>query len=234
MTGELKSAIERLYQTFAIYPCKSTMEGCPCCVSGSDKEKIHSKHLKQLEEGDLAKYASKAMTTWGDTEDYKHYLPRIFELLATTGFIVDTFIVLGKLEYGQWKNWPEYEKDAIVSFLFAWWPDYVKNNSRFDKETFVEICKLTHDIDKLLNLWTISFIDSSFNNFVELVYDYYNDLTGKRKEFKELDDETIKKLIDWIKKNSTVLENGFFHYESSDKKFAEKVSATLYIFERMA
>ena len=50
----------------------------------------------------------------------------------------------------------------------------------------------------------------------------------------DLDDETIKKLIDWIKKNSTVLENGFFHYESKDKKFAEKVSATLYVFERMA
>lgn len=43
MTGELKSAIERLYQTFAIYPCKPTMEGCPCCISGADKEKIHSK-----------------------------------------------------------------------------------------------------------------------------------------------------------------------------------------------
>lgn len=170
----------------------------------------------------------------GDTEDYKHYLPRFFELLATTDFIVDTFIVLGKLEYGQWKNWPVNEKDAIVSFLLAWWPDFVKNGSRFDKETFVEICKLTHDIDKLLNCWTISFDDNSLNNFVELVYDYYNDLTGKRKEFMELDDETIKKLIDWIKKNSTVLENGFFHYESKDKKFAEKVSATLYVFERMA
>jgi hypothetical protein len=47
------------------------------------------------------------------------------------------------------------------------------------------------------------------------------------------DDETIKNIIDWIKKNSTVLENGFFHYESKDKKFAEKVSATLYVFERI-
>ena len=75
--------------------------------------------------------------------------------------------------------------------------------------------------------------DNSFNNFVELVYNYYNDLTGKRKEFKTLDDETIKKIIDWIRKNSTVLENGFFHYESKDKKFAEKISATLYVFERI-
>lgn len=110
MTEELKSAIERLYQTFAVYPCKPAMEGCPCCVSGADKEKIHSKPLRQLEEGDLSRYAHKAMTTWGDTEDFKHYLPRIFELLTTTDFIVDTFITLDKLEYGQWNNWPENER----------------------------------------------------------------------------------------------------------------------------
>ena len=233
MTQELQSVIENLYQTFIIYPRKPEMEGCPCCVSSADKEKIHSKQLRLLDEEDLARYASKAMTTWGDTEDYKHYLPRIFELLTTRDFIVDTFIVLGKLEYGQWKNWPENEKDAIVSFLLAWWPDFVKNSSRFDKETFVEICKLTQDINKVLNLWTISFDDNSFNNFVELVYDYYNDLTGKRKEFKELDDESIKKLIDWIKKNSAVLENGFFRYECKDRSFAEKISTALYVFERV-
>src|SRR5437588_624905 len=99
MTEELKLAIERLYQTFAIYPFKPTMEGCPCCVSDSDKEKIHSKKIRQLEGDDLSRYASKAMTTWGDTEDFKHYLPRILELLVTTDFIVDIIVVLDKLEY---------------------------------------------------------------------------------------------------------------------------------------
>jgi hypothetical protein len=32
---------------------------------------------------------------------------------------------------------------------------------------------------------------------------------------------------------SVTLENGFFHDESRDKEFAEKVSATLYLFERI-
>lgn len=39
---------------------------------------------------------------------------------------------------------------------------------------------------------------------------------------KELDDESIKKLIDWIKNNSAVLEFGFFHYECKDRSFAER------------
>ena len=84
MTDNLKISIESLYSIFSIYPFKSTMDGCPCCVSDSDKEKIHTKQLRELDGDDLSRYAFKAMTTWGDTDDFKHYLPRIFELLATT------------------------------------------------------------------------------------------------------------------------------------------------------
>src|SRR6185369_16388291 len=162
------------------------MKGCPCCVSNSDKEKIHSKRLRELDGDDLSRYAFKAMTTWGDTEDFKHYLPRIFELLSTTDFIIDTFIVLGKLEYGKWKTWAEKEQIAIETFLYAWWANLIRTKSYFDKEAFIEINKLTHNIDQLLNLWTISFNDKSFSNYVELVYRYYSDLTGKREDFKEI------------------------------------------------
>ncbi len=125
MTKELKIAIQTLYETFSIYPLKSTMEGCPCCVSNTDKEKIHSEQLRNLDEDDLSRYAFKAMTTWGDKNDFKHYLPRIFELLATTDFIVDTFVVLGKLEYGKWQEWEETEKTSITQFLLAWWTDLI-------------------------------------------------------------------------------------------------------------
>ena len=67
-----------------------------------DKSTLHSKQLRELEDEDLARYAFKAMTTWGDVNDYKHYLPRIFELSAKRELLVDTFVTLGKLEYGKW------------------------------------------------------------------------------------------------------------------------------------
>lgn len=113
------------------------MEGCPCCVSDIDKEKIHTKQLRHLEGDDLSRYAFKAMTTWGDTDDFKHYLPRIFELLSTTDFIVDTFVVLGKLDYGKWTTWATEEQKVIKDFLLAWWTDLTKNKSYFDKEAFI-------------------------------------------------------------------------------------------------
>jgi len=207
------------------------MEGCPCCVSDTDKEKIHSKQLRDLNEEDLSRYAFKAMTTWGDIDDFKHYLPRIFELLATTDFIVDTFVVLGKLQYGKWQQWADKEKRAITHFLFAWWSEQTKHKSYFDKEAFTEIYKLTGDIEQLLNRWTVSIEDNSFSNFVDLVYNYYNDLIGKKTEFRELDNASIEKLIEWVKDNSKHLETGFFHFADKDSELAEKISTTQYIYE---
>lgn len=232
MTGELKTATENLYTTFSVYPSKSTIEGCPCCVSGSDKEKIHSKPLRDLDEDDLSRYAFKAMTTWGDTDDFRHFLPRIFELSATTNFIVDPFVVLGKLEYGKWLDWPDAEKNAISRFLLAWWTESLMDNPGFDKELFIEIYKLTGNITELLTCWAINFEDNSFSNFVDLIHNYYSDLTSKRKDFRELDSTSAGLLLEWIRNNSAFLERGFFHFAEKDPMLAEKISTTQYIFER--
>jgi len=55
MTNELEIATENLYKTFSKYPFKSTIEGCPCCVSDSDKSTLHSKQLRELEDDDLSR-----------------------------------------------------------------------------------------------------------------------------------------------------------------------------------
>jgi hypothetical protein len=232
MTQEFRQSIEKLYETFSVYPFKSTMEGCPCCVSNSDKEKIHSKHLTQLDRDDLSRYAFKAMTTWGDVEDFKHYLPRIFEITATTNFIVDTFVVLGKLEYGKWRFWPQTEQMAIEKFLLEWWTNEATNKPYFDKEIYFEILKLTKNVDALLDRWIIDIHGQSFLKYVDFVYEHYNDLTNKRSDFKELDESPRTKMITWTRLNSSKLEEAFFYYDERDKELAEKISKTLYIIER--
>ncbi|MFN8277480.1 MAG: hypothetical protein U0T84_08360 [Chitinophagales bacterium] len=228
---ELNRAIQNLYDTFSSYPFRSVMEGCPCCISGAEKEKIHTKPLRDLNEDDLSTYAYKAMTTWGDTDDFKHYLPRIFELLSTTNFMVDTFVVLGKLDYGKWKEWPQKEQVAIINFLWAWWKNALSTKSYFDKELLVELYQLTGNVESLLSRWTISLNDNSFSNFVDLIYQYYIDLTGKQNKFKEMDQASIEKLIAWIKRNATDLTEGFFYFADKDTELAEKISEALYIIE---
>jgi hypothetical protein len=77
----LAEAIENLYRAFARYSLRKHVEGCPCCVRERDKRALESKPLRQLASSDLGRYAFKAMTTWGNQDDFRHFLPRIFELL---------------------------------------------------------------------------------------------------------------------------------------------------------
>ena len=232
MTNDLKTAINNLYATFAVYRHEPTMEGCPCCVSDTDKEKIHSKQLKELDGTDLSRYAFKAMTTWGNTEDFKHFLPRIYELLVSEELKIDSSAILGKLNYGKWQSWPDEEKNAIKQFLLAWWAGMTKHTPFFDKETITEIYNLTGDIDELLYYWVICLDDYSFANYIDLIYCYYSDLTGKRKAFKRMDDTAAAKMVQWIQNNSGILEQGFFRFADSDIEFAEKISTAQFIIER--
>lgn len=88
------------------------------------------------------------------------------------------------------------------------------------------------DIDQLLDRWVITFDDNSFKNLIDLLDNYYHDLTNRSNQFKEVDKGSIDKLVVWLTDKQEIIEKGFFHYENNDKEFAEKVSNTLYVIER--
>lgn len=111
---ELLAAVERLYSTFNRYPPRMTVDGCPHCVSSADNDCIHAAPLRQLTETQLERYAFKAITTWGTVDDFRHFLPRIFELLATAPHDwVDPEVVFGKLPYCDFRSWPIAEQQVI-------------------------------------------------------------------------------------------------------------------------
>ncbi|MEM8677684.1 MAG: hypothetical protein AAGF83_28070, partial [Cyanobacteria bacterium P01_G01_bin.67] len=79
---ELKQAIADLYEVFEPYHLNSHIVGCPCCVTDDDQKSIRSKILRQLTAEDLNHYAFNAIFTWGEIDDFKHFLPRLLELTA--------------------------------------------------------------------------------------------------------------------------------------------------------
>lgn len=233
MSNEFEIATENLYKTFSKYPFKSTIEGCPCCVSDSDKSTLHSKQLRDLDDEDLSRYAFKAMTTWGDVSDYKHYLPRIFELTAQRKSIVDTFVILGKLDYANWKQWETEEQDSVNEFLKVWWKYDINCATCFDSEIFVELHKLILDVNLMLSLWNVDVETQGFKNYVEFIEYHYYELAGKNKTFKSLSNEEVEILKEWAKSNKDKLEEGFFTYEKEDKELSERISNSLYMIERI-
>lgn len=228
---QFEIATEQLYSIFSKYPIKTKIDGCPCCVSDSDKGTLHSKKLRELENDDLSYFAFKAMTTFGDLEDFKHFLPRIFELSAKRKLIVDLFVILGKLEYGEWINWNEKEKQAIKSFIRAWWKYDINTADYFDPEILIELKKFGNDISLMLKDWNLDIESSGFKNYVDLVENGYYDLKTKNRTFKELNEKELETFISWIELNSIKLEEAFFKYEKTNKEFSERISNTLYMFD---
>lgn len=121
-TTELRSTIENLYETFASYPLRDDTNACSCCHSSSDEKRLHAKSLRKLNEDDLRQYGTDALFVWGEVNDFRHFLPRIFELLVAHGDVfVDPQVVFGKLYHAEWRTWPGVEQQSIELFLKALW-----------------------------------------------------------------------------------------------------------------
>lgn len=169
-------AIEELYVAFSSYKLRAPVEGCLCCVSNDDKKRLVSKPLHQLSEGDLSKYSGKAMTTWGDEYDFKHFLPRIFELLATGHSLTFGADVLpNKLGNAQWQNWPSDEKNAIYNFLLELWRFDLSGGKTGDStESWISgISQILNDVTPFLQAWENAPSLAATQSLLDFVQLYY-------------------------------------------------------------
>ena len=123
LNKELHESIEQLYEAFEKYTSYPNMHGSPLFQEeiAQWNKLVAAKPLRELSVEDLQIYYFKAMTTWGEINDFKHFLPRIFELLAELPIDFDEWVTLGKLNYGNYKDWPDNEKEAVHRFLLVFW-----------------------------------------------------------------------------------------------------------------
>ncbi len=115
----LKESIDNLYTVFTAYTieCELRARSCECCVSDQEIKLLLSKPLKELCANDLNYFMASAITTFGKVEDYKHFLPRILELMVDNLDVVDDFLTYEKLNYSKWLNWNTEEIIALKSFF---------------------------------------------------------------------------------------------------------------------
>lgn len=157
-TFTVQEAIDNLYHTFAIYRLNPHMEACPCCVYDEDKRHLQSKPLQKLSTSDLCKYAYKALSTLGNENDFKHFLPRLFEIITFEAIaLTDPEILFGKLDYAEWHNWPLHEQKAIELYFSALW-EYLLNQTIPEDYTIVGsylcgIAKATQNVEPFLKMW---------------------------------------------------------------------------------
>ena len=150
----LEQAIDRLYETFAPYTAQG-MSGCPHCVDEAESRRLVSTPLKELTPRDLLHYAFSALYTWGGIDDFKHFLPRVFELVARDELDIAEAL-LGKPGYGKWRDWPENEQVPVEQFYRALWFDVL---ARYPHPLEADpcLCGIARSVDDLrvyLDTWS--------------------------------------------------------------------------------
>jgi len=205
------------------------MEGCPCCTTETNKYQLTTKPLLQLSAGDLEHYLFKAMTTWGEVNDFKHFLPRIFDLLASDTQTLEVFVVFDKLEYGQWKQWSIKEQESIKLFLISWWANSTLSEQKFQGDNFLYFIRALDQVQPLLDNWSIDIEKDTFKNLIHFIFDNLQ----QYKIGKDIDITTERVTNDWLLDYLETIEKGFFYYEKLDTDFAQTISYCYDIVHRL-
>ena len=201
---DLKQAVETLYELFSSYPLALQIEGCPCCISAEDEAQLHSKPLRELKATDLSRYAFKAMTTWGSEDDFKHFLPRLLELVTDADSItreVDVEIIFGKLHYAKWQMWPTQEREAVQQYLMALWIfllAFPQEAVPID-EYLCGIGQAEDDLTHYLDAWQNTKTDTALNELIAFVVS--QDSLHKRKltdSFWSGRRVQMSQVVDWL------------------------------------
>ena len=230
MRDDLELATQNLYSVFSRYARPQKIAGCPCCVTDRHRAALHAKLLNDLEDGDLSYYVFKAMTTFGNREDFKYFLPRILELSASDELSVDTSVLLGKLDTGNWLTWPKDEQVAVTHFLSAWWKFTVNTNRYFDPELLVELYKLQIGLSSLLEVWKVDYNTPGLQNFVDLVVEHSHNIVRCRRDFKAFDQTAAKQCLDWIGSKAQQLRE-ILRDKPIDPELSGRIQQALYIIE---
>ena len=176
----------------------------------------------------MSKYAWKAVSTWGDSEDLAHFLPRLLELLACEpGAWVDPEILLGKLELANWRAWPAVEIAAVERYLAALWRWVLSSYpASIDSHILLRTySQLLDDLSPFLAAWDADPRTAALRHLAALVLSNWDALwrTGSLSP-RGWRGPQLARLVAWLQSSDTLtrLERGFFAHSS--EHFAVELS----------
>ncbi|WP_153798439.1 hypothetical protein [Foetidibacter luteolus] len=224
MTPRLKISVENLYDTFAKYHGNLNMTGSPIYDDVAKWNKfLLSKSLRNLTSEDLSRFSGKVISTWGDTNDLKHFLPRLFELTALLDTPYDIWILYQKLQDGNFQKWDTEDQNAINEFSLALWGNLLSDNSEkaeweFD-DYFATIAHFYPSFNDLTDLWMINNSFSAIKHLSNYIYDEAHTLF--REKHIKVNEKSTKNILvfkNWLFSDSLIekLTKAFYRFEKTE------------------
>lgn len=178
-------ALEQLYQAFAPYQRPEHIDTCACCRGPHSLKPLYARPLRSLTPEHLHLYTFRAITTMGGIDDFKHFLPRILELLHDDEFLsrIDPQVVLGKLRYAGWEQWPVAEQAAVRAYLDILWRFRVRSAPSAPVTAGDWLCAIAraeNDIGPYLEAWIADSSPMAQHQLLSFVEDYQPEIaTGQ-------------------------------------------------------
>jgi hypothetical protein len=149
-----------LYAAFVGYPLRPWTEPClHCCTDVEEEHALHRYGLRSIPAAVLQPYASHAATTWGNAEDFRHFLPRMYEVLVSGGFEhdwPDLTAMFSRLRYLGWNEWPPRERMAVTRYFEQLWSSFLAGDVHADRSPGSVICAVgqaVEDLSPYLSVW---------------------------------------------------------------------------------
>ncbi len=182
---------------------------------------LFSTPLHKLSSDDLSNFIFKAISTWGELTDLKHFLPRILELTASGDPPFDTDTVYDKLKYANWKNWESNERTAINEFNLALWENLFSDEGSQSvymiQEVFTSLLSIHEDIQQLLDIWMKNDSFKSISNLTDYFF-IHDNISLLSRDNSGIDSQVIDILKQWISSDEmlTKLSNAFFLFDNPE------------------
>lgn len=115
----LLEAIEQSYTCFSAFSRPKKLRASPLRDAEQILQSLTSAPLRELTSEQIGPYAGWAITTVGDDRDYRHFLPRIFELSVSdpSWLGAEPAVMASKLNMANWRTWPADQQAAISGFF---------------------------------------------------------------------------------------------------------------------
>ena len=207
---ELSSSVEYLYLAFSKYKPKDGIANCSDCITSEDNQKLLSKPLRELMPKDLEKYGRKALTTWGDIDDLKYFLPRLLEFFPFIGTgLLQPEVVFGKISLGKWREWPISEQKALENYFFALWRFTLSSIETtpwtYSDDILCAISQVLDDISPLLEYWQKCLDLVSLQNLSAFIDQNSENLSNRKATiYWELREAQWDQIIHWVNAPKTI------------------------------
>lgn len=166
---ELRRSIEELYAGFGRYRL-GPIDPEEVRPGGSDDRALRAAPLRQLPPTAFKEYHHRAVSTWGTLDDFKHFLPRLLEIVGHYPESdrlgeVEPGSVFFKLHSEAWTSWPAKERFAVDAYLNAVWRVLLLRRNpeptwQFSLRRWLhDLSLVRHDLTPLFQQWEADLAD---------------------------------------------------------------------------